>query len=60
MDDIGNWLDIFANGVTSDLSVEQYEVFKKEVIEILKTKIYSESEGWMLEYKRLRVKAVKS
>jgi 2-isopropylmalate synthase len=60
MDDIGNWLDIFANGVTSDLSVEQYEVFKKEVIEILKTKIYSESEGWMLDYKRLRVKAVKS
>jgi 2-isopropylmalate synthase len=60
MDDIGNWLDIFANGVTSHLTQEQFEVFKKEVIEILKTKIYSESEGWMLDYKRLRVKAVKS
>jgi 2-isopropylmalate synthase len=59
MDDIANWLDIFANGVTSDLSVKQYEMFKKEVIEILKTKIYSEEEGWMLDYKRLRVKAVK-
>ncbi len=60
MDDISNWLDIFANGVTSHLSTEQYEVFKKEVIKILKTTIYSEKEGWMLDYKRLRVKAIKS
>ena len=59
MDDIANWLDIFANGVTSSLSVEQYAVFKKEVIEILKNKIYSEKDGWMLDYKRLRVRAIK-
>jgi len=59
MEDIGNWLDIFANGVTSHLSVEQYEVFKKEVMEILKNKIYSEKEGWVLDYMRLRMKAVK-
>ena len=60
MEDIGNWFDIFANGVTSHLSIEQYEVFKKEVIEILKNKLYSEKDGWVLDYKRLRVKAVKS
>jgi 2-isopropylmalate synthase len=60
MEDIGNWLDIFANGVTSHLSVKQYEVFKKEVIEILKNKIYSEKDGWMLDYVRLRLRAVKS
>jgi 2-isopropylmalate synthase len=60
MDDIGNWLDIFANGVTSHLTTEQYIAFKKEVIEILKPIIYSEEEGWMLDYKRLRVKAIKS
>jgi len=59
MDDIGNWLDIFANGVTSHLSAEAYAVFKREAIAILKTTIYSEKEGWMLDYKRLRVKAVK-
>ena len=59
MDDISNWLDIFANGVTSHLSVVQFEVFKKEVTEILEKKIYSEEEGWMLDYKRLRVKAIK-
>jgi len=59
MDDISNWLDIFANGVTSHLSHEEYAVFKKEAIAILKTTIYSEKEGWMLDYKRLRVKAIK-
>jgi len=59
MDDIANWLDIFANGVTSHLSAEAYAVFKRESIEILKTTIYSENAGWMLDYKRLRVKAVK-
>ena len=58
MDDISNWLDIFANGVTSHLNAEQYEVFKKETTKILKSKIYTEDEGWMLDYKRLRVKAV--
>ena len=60
MDDIANWIDIFANGVTSHLSTEEYTVFKKEAIDILKTTIYSEKEGWMLDYKRLRVKAIKS
>jgi len=59
MDDIANWLDIFANGVTSHLSTEEYAVFKKEAIEILKTTNYSEEEGWVLDYKRLRVKAIK-
>ena len=59
MDDIGNWLDIFANGVISHLSTEEYAVFKKETTEILKSKIYTEAEGWMLDYKRLRVKAIK-
>jgi 2-isopropylmalate synthase len=57
MDDISHWLDIFANGVTSHISAEQFEVFKKEVTEILKKKIYSEGKGWVLDYKRLRVKA---
>ncbi len=59
MDDISNWLDIFANGVTKHLSQEQFEVFKKECREVLKERIYSQEEGWMLDYKRLRVRAVK-
>ena len=59
MDDISNWLDIFANGVTKHLSQEQFKVFKEECREILKASIYSQDEGWILDYKRLRVRAVK-
>ncbi len=59
MDDIANWLDIFANGVTKHLTKEQFEVFKKECREILKESIYSQEEGWVLDYRRLRVRAVK-
>ncbi len=59
MDDIGNWLDIFANGVTKHLSQEQFEVFKEECQVILKERIYSQEEEWLLDYKRLRVRAVK-
>ncbi len=59
MDDIVNWLDIFANGVTKHLSKKQFETFKEECRAILKESIYSEDEGWLLDYKRLRVRAVK-
>ena len=60
MDDIMHWLDIFANGVTKHLSKEQFKTFKVECRDILKTKIYSDEEGWMLDYVRLRVKAIKN
>jgi len=59
MDDIMHWLDIFTNGVTKHLSQEQFEIFKSECRDSLKTKIYSEEEGWVLDYVRLRVKAVR-
>jgi len=59
MDDLENWLDIFANGITAHLSKEQYKVFKCECVDVAKEKIYSEKEGWMLDYVRLRVKAQK-
>ena len=60
MDDVIYWLDIFANGMTKNLTSAQLEVFKFECREILKKTIYSEDKGWVLDYKRLRVKAVKS
>ncbi|MBA1419899.1 MAG: class I SAM-dependent methyltransferase [Epsilonproteobacteria bacterium] len=60
MDDIMHWLDIFANGVTKHLSKEQFETFKVECRDILKTKIYTKEEGWMLDYVRLRIDAVKN
>ena len=59
IDDISNWLTIFANGIVSHLTNEQQVQFKKEVREILKPKIYSEKDGWIADYVRLRVKAIK-
>ncbi len=59
VDDISNWLDIFANGIISHLSQEQQNLFKQEVREILKPKIYSKKDGWVVDYVRLRLKAYK-
>ena len=59
IDDISNWLDIFANGIVSHLTNEQQLNFKQEVREILKPKIYTEKNGWVADYVRLRFKAIK-
>ncbi|NVJ53806.1 MAG: methyltransferase domain-containing protein [Campylobacteraceae bacterium] len=59
IDDISNWLDIFANGIVSHLTKEQQSSFKQEVRAILNPKIYSEENGWVADYVRLRLKAVK-
>ena len=59
IDDISNWLDIFANGIVSHLTNEQQLNFKQEVRKILKPKIYTEKNGWVADYVRLRFKAIK-
>ena len=59
IDDISNWLDIFANGIVSHLTNEQQLNFKQEIREILKPKIYTEKNGWVADYVRLRFKAIK-
>ncbi|MDD2830419.1 MAG: 2-isopropylmalate synthase [Sulfuricurvum sp.] len=59
VDDIANWLDLFANGVTAHLSREEFNVFKEEVSRITKPKLYDENDGWHVDYVRLRVKAVR-
>ncbi len=59
MDDIAHWLEIFANGITSHLSEAQFETFKRECKDILRETNYSEEEGWVVDYVRIRVKAVK-
>jgi len=58
IDDISNWLDIFANGIISNLTNEQQIEFKNEVRKILKPKIYTEQDGWVADYVRLRLKAI--
>lgn len=59
IDDIANWLDVFVNGIIGHLTNEQQITFKKEVREILKEKIYSQEEGWVADYVRIRVEAYK-
>jgi 2-isopropylmalate synthase len=59
MNDIVHWLDIFTNGMTKHLSNEDFSIFKDECKEILTEHLYSEKEGWVLDYVRLRVKAIK-
>ena len=59
IDDIAHWLAVFTNGVTEHLESSQTEQFRAEVREILKKTIYTTQEGWMADYVRLRVKAIK-
>jgi len=59
IDDIKNWLDVFANGIISHLTQKQQIHFKQEVTEILKSKIYNEKDGWVADYVRLRLEAYK-
>ena len=59
IDDISNWLDIFANGVITHLAKAQQINFKQEVKELLKPKLYDDKNGWVADYVRLRLKAIK-
>jgi len=59
IDDISNWLDIFANGIIANLNDNQKIQFKKETRDILKDKIYTQKDGWVADYIRLRVFAIK-
>ena len=59
IDDIANWLDIFANGIASNLTEIQRVKFKKEVRDILEGKLHTVENGWVADYVRLRVRAVK-
>ncbi len=59
MDDIAHWLELFANSITTHFSKAQFETFKQECKDILRETNYSEEKGWMVDYVRIRVKAVK-
>jgi 2-isopropylmalate synthase len=57
---IENWLDIFANNITNHLNSEQKEIFIAEVTKKLKPLIFSETEGWVADYVRIRFKTLKT
>ncbi len=58
IDDIAHWLAIFTNGVTKHLDEAQTAMFRQEVREELKSTNYTEDEGWVADYVRLRVRAI--
>jgi len=59
IDDIAHWLALFTNGVTEHLNQSQTEQFRAEVREILAGSLYTQKDGWVADYVRLRVKAIK-
>jgi ubiquinone/menaquinone biosynthesis C-methylase UbiE len=56
---INSWLEIFANGIIDCLTPEQKSQFITEVTKKLKPLIYSETEGWIADYVRIRFQARK-
>ena len=56
---IESWLKIFANGIINHLSIEEQNLFISEVIKRLKPLIFSQDDGWVADYVRLRFKAIK-
>ncbi|MFZ2452717.1 MAG: methyltransferase domain-containing protein [Methylovulum miyakonense] len=56
---IGKWLEIFAEGITHALPPAQKAAFLQEVAARLKPTLYSEGQGWVADYVRLRIDAAK-
>jgi len=59
IDDIAHWLIVFMAGATQHLSDKQAESFRLEVRNELKATLYTEEKGWVADYVRLRLKAIK-
>ncbi len=56
---VREWLKLFANSVTQALSQDQKACFHEETEALLKPVLYSEQEGWIADYVRLRFAAFK-
>ena len=56
---ISEWLRIFAEHATAQLTAEQKESFLSQVEERVKKALYSEEDGWVADYVRLRFRAHK-
>ena len=56
---IYGWLKVFAQGITNHLNSEEQDFFIAEVEKRLKPIIFSEEDGWLADYVRLRFKARK-
>ena len=57
--DVVAWLETFAQSFTATLAIEDRRDFLQEVRAKLKPALFDESEGWSVDYVRLRFAAVK-
>lgn len=55
-----SWLKIFADGIINHLSIEEQDLFISEVTKRLKPHLFSQADGWIADYVRLRFKAIKT
>jgi len=56
---VREWLKIFVRQITQGLNQEQKETFYQEAETLLKPILYTEKEGWVADYVRLRFAASK-
>lgn len=56
---IEKWLEIFADGITRQLSLTQKATFMESVQRKLRGTLYTEQTGWVADYVRLRFAAFK-
>ena len=54
-----NWLEVFANSHTQGFSQEERESFFTEVENYCRPMLYTEENGWLADYVRLRFLAYK-
>ncbi|NET54354.1 MAG: class I SAM-dependent methyltransferase [Merismopedia sp. SIO2A8] len=56
---VKEWLKIFANYIISGLSPEMERHFLEQVERLVRPTLYSENDGWVADYVRLRFYAIK-
>jgi trans-aconitate methyltransferase len=54
------WLETFRRGMLEQLTAEQREQVLETAVELLRPVLYTEGEGWIADYVRLRFRALKS
>ncbi|CCQ55941.1 class I SAM-dependent methyltransferase [Crocosphaera watsonii] len=56
---VKEWLKIFANHIVSGMPTEMEKIFLSQTEQLLKPILYTEKDGWVADYVRLRFHAVK-
>lgn len=56
---IRGWLKVFANGIINHLNAEEQEVFIDQIEKRSREIMFSQENGWVADYVRLRFKATK-